>query len=72
MPDNTGLPDKDTDLQFIVGTLPDGRVILDFRLAKIDHLKLKQDVALELAEALVEAVLQAKEGVIVTLDRRTF
>ena len=62
----------DTNIQFLVGTLPDGRVLLDFRLARIDHLKLKQDIALDLAEALVEAVNQAREGVIATLDRETF
>ena len=62
----------DTDLQFIVGTLPDGRVLLDFRMASVDHLKLTRTEALDLAEGLVEAVNQAKEGVIATFDRRTF
>lgn len=51
----------DTDIQFIVGTLPDGRVLLDFRAAKIDHLKLTPTVALELAEGLVEAARQAAQ-----------
>lgn len=59
----------EADFDFIVGSLPDGRVVLDFRGQKIDHLKLKQHMALNLAEALVEAVNQAKEGVIITLDR---
>ncbi|MCB7130437.1 MAG: hypothetical protein J3T61_12970 [Candidatus Brocadiales bacterium] len=62
----------DTNLDYLVGTLPDGRVLLDFRMAKIDHLKLTRTQALDLAEGLVEAVNQAKEGVIATLDRRTF
>ncbi len=62
MPDNTALPDKDTELQFLVGTLHDGRVLLDFRSAHVDHLKLTQDMALDLAEGLVEAVTQARQG----------
>jgi len=52
-------PNDDTAIDFVVGTLPDGRVLLDFRLAKIDHLKLTREQALELAEGLVEAALQA-------------
>ena len=68
MPDNY----PDTDIDFVVGSLPDGRVLLDFRMARVDHLKLTQDMALDLAEGLVEAVNQAREGVIVSLDRRTF
>ena len=62
--------DDEADFDFIVGSLHDGRVLLDFRGMKIDHLKLKQNTALDLAEALVEAVKQAKEGIIITLERR--
>ncbi len=62
--------DDEADFDFIVGSTPDGRVLIDFRKMKIDHLKLNQDTALNLAEALCEAVQQAKEGVIVSLDRK--
>ena len=72
MADNTALPDKDTGLQFLLGTLHDGRILMDFRSAHVDHLKLTRTEALDLAEGLVEAVNQAREGVIATLDRRTF
>ena len=51
----------DTDIKFLVGTLPDGRVLLDFRLAKVDHLKLTREQALELAEGLVDAARQAAQ-----------
>jgi len=50
---------NDTPLTFVVGTLPDGRVLIDFRMATPDHLKLTQEMALSLAEALVEAAKQA-------------
>lgn len=50
----------DTELQFIVGTLPDGRVVIDLR-RDVDHLKLTREQALELAEGLVEATRQATE-----------
>ena len=62
MADDLRLPDKDIDFQFVVGTLHDGRVLLDFRMARVDHLKLTQDMALDMAEALVEAVRMAKAG----------
>ena len=52
---------SDTKLEFIVGTLPDGRVLIDFKAAKVDHLKLSATQALELAEGLVEAVNQATQ-----------
>ena len=55
----------DTSIDFVVGTLPDGRVLIDFRMAKIDHMKLTRDQALDLAEGLVEAVNQAKHGRII-------
>ena len=51
----------DTRIQFIVGTLPDGRVLLDFQTARIDHLKLSREQALDLAEGLVEAARQARQ-----------
>lgn len=50
---------SDTNLDFVIGTLPDGRVLMDFRMAKVDHLKLTTEQALELAEGLVEATRQA-------------
>ena len=62
--------DNEADFDFIVGSMPDGRIVLDFRGMKIDHLKLKQDMALDLAESLVEAVQQAKQGFIISLDRK--
>lgn len=62
--------DGEADFDFIVGSMPDGRIVIDFRGMKIDHLKLTQDMTLEFAEALVEAVQQAKEGLIISLDRR--
>ena len=49
----------DTKLEFVIGTLPDGRVLMDFRMAKVDHLKLTTEQALELAEGLCEAAKQA-------------
>ncbi len=61
-------PDE-ADFDFIVGSLPDGRVILDFQGMRIDHMKIGQLTALDMAEAIVEAVNQGKEGVIATLDR---
>lgn len=60
----------EADFDFVIGSMPDGRVVIDFRGMKIDHLKLKQHIALDMAQALVEAVQQAKEGVVITLDRR--
>ncbi len=60
---------EEADFDFIVGTTDDGRVILDFRGMRIDHMKMGQMTALDMAEALVEAVNQAKEGIIVALDR---
>ncbi len=48
-------------IDFAVGTTTDGRVLLDFRTNMIDHMKLEPDIALDLAEALVEAALQAKK-----------
>lgn len=59
----------EADFDFIVGSTSDGRIVVDFRGMKIDHMKLKPEMALDMAEALVEAVSQAKEGVIVTLDK---
>jgi len=55
----------DTAIQFMVGTLPDGRVLVDFKTAKIDHLKLTREQALDLAEGLVEAARQARGGRII-------
>jgi len=52
---------SDTNIEFAVGTLHDGRVLLDFQMAKVDHLKLSREQALELAEGLVEAVNQANK-----------
>ncbi len=60
---------EEADFDFIVGTTDDGRVILDFRGMRIDHMKMGQVTALDMAEALVQAVQQAKEGIIATLDR---
>ncbi len=59
----------EADFDFIIGTTPDGRILIDFRGMRIDHMKLGQLTALDMAEALVQAVQQAKEGIIVTLDR---
>ena len=53
----------DTSIKYVVGTLPDGRVVMDFRMAKVDHLKFTREEALELAEGLVEAVNQANAGI---------
>jgi L-asparaginase/Glu-tRNA(Gln) amidotransferase subunit D len=55
----------DTNVCFIVGTLPDGRVLIDFRALPVDHLKLTQAQALDLAEGLVEAVRQARQGIVI-------
>ena len=54
------MPD-DAKIQFCVGTLADGRVLIDFLTHMADHLKLEQDEALDLAEALVDAVNQARK-----------
>ena len=59
----------EADFDFLLGSMPDGRVVLDFRGMKVDHLKLTQDMALNLAEALVEAVQQAKQGIIISTER---
>lgn len=59
----------EADFDFIIGSTPDGRIVVDFRGMRIDHMKLKQDEALEMAEGLVEAVQQAKQGIIISLDR---
>lgn len=48
----------DTDIQFFLGTLPDRRVLVDFR-RHVDHLKLTPEEALALAEGLIEAATQA-------------
>jgi len=58
--------DDEAQMDFIVGTTPEGRVLMDFRGMTINHLKLEQDMALNLAEALVQAVQQAKQGIIIT------
>lgn len=68
MADGTEGPGE-ADFDFVIGTTPDGRVLVDFRGMRIDHMKLGQVTALDMAEALVQAVQQAKEGIIVTLDR---
>lgn len=52
----------DTNIKFLVGTLPDGRVLLDFRAQLVDHLKLTPDGARELADGLREAARQADAG----------
>lgn len=62
--------DDEADFDFIVGSLPDGRIVIDFRGMRIDHMKLTQHTALYLASTLVEAVQQAKQGVIISLDRQ--
>ena len=60
----------DESITFAVGTLHDGRVLLDFNTRKVDHLKLTPEGALELAEGLVEAAREAAKGrVIVTPSR---
>ncbi len=59
----------EADFDFIIGTTPDGRILIDFRGMLIDHMKLGQLTALDMAEALVQAVQQAKQGIIVTPDR---
>ena len=63
----------DTNLDFLIGTMPDGKIIIDFRLAKVDHLKLTQPQALEMAEGLVQAVRDAKDhGIIIPTDTPAF
>ena len=54
----------DVGVVYVVGSLPDGRALIDFRGRAVDHLKLEQDVALDMAEALVEAVRDARQGII--------
>ena len=54
------MPD-DAKIQFCVSTLHDGRVLIDFLTHMCDHLKMEQDEALDFAEALVEAVTQARK-----------
>ena len=61
------MPDE-AKIEFIIGTTPEGRILIDFRTNKIDHLKLDQDMALDMAQALVEAVQQAKAGRIILPD----
>lgn len=51
----------DVNVQFLIGTLPEGRVLIDFRRF-VDHIKLTPDQALELAESIVEASKQAMAG----------
>ena len=61
---------SETNIKFLVGTLPDDRMLLDFRAAKVDHLKLTREQALELADGLVEAVRQANErGIVIDTGR---
>lgn len=50
----------DTQIQFLVGTTPEGEVLLDFRRL-VDHVKLQPNAALELAEGLVDAAKQAAQ-----------
>ena len=51
----------DTELSFLIGTLEDGRVLLDFR-RMVDHLKLTVEQTFQLAEGLIEAAKQANAG----------
>ena len=53
----------DTAIKFIVGSMPDGTILMDFRLAKIDHLKLTREEALDLSEGLVQAVRDVNAGI---------
>lgn len=68
MTDGTEGPGE-ADFDFLLGSLPDGRIILDFRGMKIDHLKLTQDRAAELRDGLDEAIKDARQGVLINLDR---
>ena len=54
------MPD-DAKIEFCVGTLADGRVLIDFLTHMCDHLTMEQDEALDFAEAIVEAVNQARQ-----------
>jgi len=54
------MPDTpDTAVSVVVGTLHDGRVLVDFRTQNVDHLKLTVEQTFELAEGLIEAAQQA-------------
>lgn len=63
------LPAQDTQLHFIVGTLPDGKIVLDFR-RPVDHLKMTVDEASALCEGLVDAIRQvAAHGRVIETGR---
>ena len=53
---------------FVVGSLPDGRVLIDMRGRAVDHLKLTHEMALEMAEALVDTVRGARQGIITHVE----
>ncbi len=63
MPDGQHGPGE-ADFDFIVGTTADQRVLIDFRGMKIDHMKMTDMQALFLAETLVEAAKQVKQGIV--------
>lgn len=67
MPD----PYPDTDHQFLMSHMPDGRTLLDFR-RPIGHLILTDEQALELAEALVENVTARRSGRLILPDETPF
>lgn len=61
----------DTDHNFLMSHMPDGRTLLDFR-RPIGHLILTDEQALELAEALVENVKAANSGNLILPDKAPF
>jgi hypothetical protein len=74
--------DGDTNVAFVIGTLPDGRVLVQFCMTTngavvmrngviegrmVDHLKLTPDQARAMASGLDEAARDAKNGRVIQL-----
>lgn len=55
---------SEQNFTYLIGTTPDGRVLIDFRGRPIDHLVLTETDALELAEGIMQAVKDARQGII--------
>lgn len=59
------MPEK--EITFAIGITTDGRVLFDFNMEPVDHLKLTPEAALDLAETLIDTARQARAGrVIIT------
>ena len=53
--------DQEAGIDFVLGVTTDGRVLIDFRTRMCDHIMLTPDMALELAEYLVETAKLANQ-----------